>query len=314
MNLQNFVTAVIDTLGGLVDPLEYALCQVMIPEEHKDLFQGKTQLILAFDFEVAEENPTAEFVTFGSYILDQLIEFIKKKTISSVRYIVPSRLVLSNVEDKIKKYINLDRGKIQISSERLVLFPFAAFNFAVGYTSEERTEVYKEIWVDLVNNKVSKSMEQNKNGIFFDENINEVYPTIEFIPITQGFQTAFNETKTRTEIEKLDFKDDMLLNNELKRIDDYYQELLKENNKKMQRKGTTEDKIKELESKAEALMLEKQRQLKELTDKYSIIVDVSLDYGIIYFLPVIEYTFTIESNHTKETQILFYNSIAKDFI
>ena len=66
MDLQNFVAEVIKAAGGIVIPLEYALCHAMVPEEHSRLFNGRNEALLAFDSEVFHENPDAEFVTLSS--------------------------------------------------------------------------------------------------------------------------------------------------------------------------------------------------------------------------------------------------------
>lgn len=79
MQLQQFVTETVENLGGMVMPVEYALCHVLIPETYASYFQNKTEHKLSFDFEVAQENPDSEFVTFGSYVLEQLLAIVRDK-------------------------------------------------------------------------------------------------------------------------------------------------------------------------------------------------------------------------------------------
>ncbi|HEY5560631.1 MAG TPA: hypothetical protein VIK72_02560 [Clostridiaceae bacterium] len=313
MNLQNFVTLVIEALGGIVEPIEYALCEALIPEEYKYLFQGKSELLLAFDFEVAEENPEAEFVTFGSYVLDQLLQIIKEKTITTVRYVIVDNLKVSNPQDKIKNFLKLDRAKIEIIEENTVLIAFAAFNFITGYTVEERIEERNEIWIDMTSNTISNEMLDSKNSIFYEEKSKEVYSVDELVPILNAFETAYNSLKQIVEMQKLEYKDDDILHNEISRIEQYYEDLFRENRKKMQRKGADDEKIKELKAKEETLQLEKQRQLKEITEKYSVVSDMALDSGIIYFLPVLEYRVKLTIAHKEEEQLIYYNSITREF-
>ena len=96
MQLQSFVTEVIESLGGVVIPVEYALCQVLVPDSYKEYFQNKTELELAFDFEVFEENPQSEFVTFGSYVLDQVLLLANQKAMSTLRFAEVLQLKLAN--------------------------------------------------------------------------------------------------------------------------------------------------------------------------------------------------------------------------
>lgn len=313
MNLQNFATSVIEAMGGLVEPIEYALCEAIIPEEYKEHFQGKTELLLAFDFEVAEENPSAEFVTFGSYVLDKLIEIINTKAVTTVRYVVVDKLILAGAEEKLKKFLNIDRGTLKIIEEKKVMTGFVVFNFITGFTTEERVEENKEIWVNMAANTVSQEMKENKSSIFYETESQEVYPVNKVISVIDAFTIAFEEVKQFVDSEKLKYKDDLILQNEIKRIEEYYEELLKENNKKMQRKGATEEKIQELKGKSNTLLLEMERQLKEITEKYSVVTDIALQNGIIYFVPVIQYRIILESAHKEQEMVVFYNFITKSF-
>lgn len=313
MNLQSFVTSVIEAMGGLVEPLEYALCEVIIPDEYKEYFQGKTEMVLAFDFEVAEENPSAEFVTFGSYVLDKLIEIINAKAVTSVRYAVIDKLVLADAGDKLKKFLNIDRGTLEIVEEKKVMAGFAVFNFITGFTTEERVEENNEIWIDLTAGTVSQEMKDAKSSIFYETEPREIYPVSKLIPITDAFTTAFEEVKRTVDVEKLKYKDGLILQSEIKRIEEYYEDLLKENNKRMQRKGITEERIQELEGKNHALLLEKERQLNEIIEKYSVVTDIALQNGVIYFIPVIQYGIKLEIAHKEQEMLVFYNSITKNF-
>jgi len=117
MNLQNFVLQVIEIIGGDIDRLEYALCYVILPDEYIDMFEGKSEMLLAFDIEVAQENPDSEFVTFGSYILDKIIEIANKKAICTTRYIAVDNLILGKAQEKLKNFLNIDRGILEILQE-----------------------------------------------------------------------------------------------------------------------------------------------------------------------------------------------------
>jgi hypothetical protein len=311
MNLQYFATSVIETMGGIVEPIEYALCQVLIPEEYKNAFNGKTELLLAFDFEVAEENPESEFITFGSYILDRLIELIKEKTLCTIRYVHTDRLYLEKAEDKIKKFLKIERGIVRLLKQEVVIGSFAAYNFITGYSAEERREESIEIWVDLITNKISTEMHKHKVNIFYESKPVFFYPYADIKSVVEAFEAAFENLKTIIEIRKSSFNDNQLLKQEVKRIEEYYNELITENRKKKHRKGITAEKIKELDSKEETLFLEKQRQLKEMEEKYTVKTDIALDNAAIYFVPLIECSIITVISNEEQEKILYYNAITK---
>ncbi|MDC3425040.1 hypothetical protein NC797_11040 [Aquibacillus sp. 3ASR75-11] len=131
MELQKFVTKVIEGFGGVVEPVEYALCQVLIPEEYKSYFQNKTELELAFDFEVAQENPQSEFVTFGSFILEQVQTIANQQAISTLRFAEVERQTLANPLKKITHFLQEENGKINILDEINVMGVWAVFQFHI---------------------------------------------------------------------------------------------------------------------------------------------------------------------------------------
>lgn len=311
MELQRFVTKVIEELGGVVIPVEYALCKALVPDEYEEYFQGKTEAVLCFDFEVAQENPEAEFVTFGSHLLDKLIEITYKKTISSLRYGVVDRLSLSNPMDKIKRFLGLERADVEISSERPVMGMWAVFTFRVGYVSDERVEEVRGIWADLLTGEPSPYMGQAQ--VFYETKPLYNYPVPVDINIPHAFENAFRQVRAEAQSQERKHGRKEDLEREIQRIKDYYEDLEEENHKKMDRKGISEERIQELVSKGKSLELEREKQIREMEDKYTIKVDIALDHGVVYAIPGIEYRAVISFRGAKEERILYYNPVVKSF-
>ena len=313
MELQRFVTSVIEAMGGIVQPTEYALCSVLIPDEYSSIFQGRTELTLSFDYEVAQENPESEFITLGSYILEQIINFAGNRAVSTIRYVTVDQLTLNNAVEKMKKFLNANREQVEIRSAKEVLGLYVEFNYKIGYMSEERIEESREVWINMQTGKNDIKIRKNKSKIFYSSDNTNNYPLSLHKNIMEAFEQAYNVVKeeatrnSRIGVNKLE------LSREMNRITQYYQELLAENSKKMSRKGISTEKINELSLKSEALNLEKERQLNEMMFKYTVKIDVSLEYGILYFMPLIEYKVKIVSKGTVNEIVVYYNPVLKDF-
>ncbi len=313
MNLQRFVTEVLETIGGVVIPLEYGLCEVLLPDPYREIFHDRTEYLLAFDFEVAQENPGAEFVTFGSYILDRAIDIVMEHTVSTIRYGISGALTVSNPEQKIRQYLNMNTENIKIISTRKVMGVWAAFCFRIGYVSDERVEEIREIWIDLLTGKCASIMEKKKSSIFYETSPLYHYP----LPCALDFPTAFSrayeeitaciEDRQEAHLQKHE------LERELYRIEEYYTELEKENQKSLERRGINDERKQTLQKKGQALLLDKQKQRREMIDKYSIKTDTGLDYGILYFIPLLEYRAMITNRNHSQEQVLYYNPILKCF-
>ena len=314
MDLQRFVTDVFETLGGMVIPLEYGLCQVLIPENYKETFQGKSEYLLAFDYEVAQENQSAEFVTFGSFILDKVIGIVIENTVSTIRYgILPSGLTLSNPQRKIEQYLNANPKNIKITNSRTVMGLWTAFCFRIGYTSEERMEEICEIWIDMVTGNRAEKMEKLKSSVFFESSPSYSFPLACIPDYLATFKTAYNEVVAISEKRNMIYISKHEMDSELLRIDEYYEELIKENQKRMERRGNTEERIETLKAKEQALELDRKKQLSEMIDKYRVKTDITLDYSITYLIPRLEYKILIKNHSQGMDKILYYNFITKEF-
>lgn len=311
MQLQNFVTEVIEAMGGVVDPVEYALCEVLIPDAYKSYFQNKTELELAFDYEVAQENPNAEFVTFGSYILEQILSFANQKPVSSIRYAEVERQTPGNPEKKINEFLQDDRVRINILDESSVMGVWAVFQFQVTFISDEKEEGSEQVWVNLLTGETSEEMKQIQNSIMYVAEPLYNYPIPSDLNIEEAYQTAYKHVDIQAEIMLESRKQDPQLEKDLDRIESYYRELRLENDKRMKRKGLSEDKINEIAAKSNAIGIEMEKQMEEIRNKYTGQTDISLDHGILYFVPLVQYDIEVHyrSDHTEQT--LYYNPITK---
>lgn len=314
LEIQRFVTTVIESMGGIVEPLEYALISVLIPEEYSSIFQGRTELVLSFDFEVAEEHPDSEFITTGSYLLEEMVGFASEKAVTTVRHVIVDQLVLSNPSEKIKKYFNMEREQVDVTDLKEVMGCYVEFNFKVGYTSDERIEETREVWINLLTGKIDSKMMKNKSRIFYTREVEKNYPVCICKEILDAFDESYRYIKEEAQKSSSLRINKMELEKELKRITQYYDELLRENSKKMDRKGVSEERIGELKEKAAALKLEMERQQKEMEYKHSLKIDISLEYGILYFVPLIEYHVNIRAKGVSRADVIYYNPVLKEFM
>lgn len=311
MQLQKFVTDVIEGIGGVVDPVEYALCQVLIPEEYKKHFQNKTELELSFDYEVAQENPNSEFVTFGSYILEQLLTIADHKAVTTNRFAEVERLTLTNPLKKMKDLLNEDDRRVTIINEKPVLGVWAVYQFHIVYVSDEKVEKTKQVWINLLTGEVSEIMNHEQNRIVYHEKPIYMYPIPVDLDITGGFHTAYQYVKREAENEHKLRTQDKQMQKDLDRIEFYYQELLAENRKKANRKGVSPEKKREIQDKGKAIKLEKDKQMQEIINKYNGTIEISLDHGLLYFIPLLQYKVEIQHRTSKEEKTFYYNPITK---
>lgn len=313
MQLQQFVTEVVEELGGVVIPEEYALCQVLVPESCASYFQHKTELQLSFDYEVAQENPDSEFVTFGSYILEQLLEIVQQHAVSTLRFAEVDRLELGNPLKKIKEFLQDEPGKITISEEKPVIGAWAIFQYNVVYVADEKEESAEQVWVNLLTNKISPMMKQEQNRIMYQHQPVYTYPVPAAIDVQGALLRATDYVKEVAEQQRNDVSKSIAMAKDVDRITNYYMELVAENDKRANRKGLSEEKRKEHISKSEAIKLERDKQLQEIRNKYNGQVEINIDNGIVYFIPLLAYKLSLEFRTDVSEMVLYYNPITKQF-
>ncbi|WP_170006069.1 hypothetical protein [Bacillus fonticola] len=313
MQLQKFVSEVIEGLGGVVVPVEYALCQVLIPEDYQGFFQGKSELDLAFDFEVAQENPQSEFVTFGSYILEQVLTIANLKAVSGVRFSELDRVILANPLKKIADFLSEDLKKVTLLNENQVMGIWVAFEFGIAIISDEKDERMEQLWVNLMTGEVSEAMKHEQNRIIYTDKPVYHYPIPKDVNIEEAYRTAYCHVETSVKAEQKELLQNERLQKDMNRIETYYDELLNENEKKTNRKGLSKEKISEIKDKSKVINLEKNKQLQEIQDKYQGKIEITLNHGIMYFIPMIQYHIDIRSRSESKTQTLYYNLITKNF-
>lgn len=313
MFLQRFVTEVIEALGGIVEPIEYALCHVLIPDDFKEHFQGRSELTLAFDFEVAQENPDAEFVTFGSYVLEQVRALANRMPLSTTRFVEVNRLTLASPEKKIMNQLNAP-GHIDITGERTVMGVWANFRFKVLYVSDEKEEETGEVWVNLITNEVDERIKQEQNRITYQSQPLYRYPYPATFNPFGGFQSAYSWIETYAQEKRQQRRQDQQLEKDMERLNTYYTELIEENEKRAARKGLSDEKRAEIHDRTKTIELEKEKQLQEIQNKYEVNIEIELDHGILYFVPMLEYSIKRTFRGDQSEKVLYFNPITKEFI
>ncbi len=296
MQLQQFVTEVIEELGGVVDPVEYALCQVLIPETYASYFQNKTELELSFDFEVAQENPESEFITFGSYVFEQLLSIVQQKATSTLRFAELERLELGNPLKKLTEFLKDEPGKISILEEKPVLGAWAVFQYHLTYIADEKFQDNQQVWVNLLTNEISLDMKLEQNRIVYKQEPIYTLPLAAPINMNAALEEATKYVSDLSEQYKNEQSPKKTIEKDIDRITNYYKELLSENEKRATRKGLSEEKKAELAAKSEAIELERGKQLQEIYNKYNGHIEMNLDNGILYFIPLLQYHVEIHLN------------------
>jgi hypothetical protein len=312
-DLQKFVIKFFNTLGAVVEEVEYALMDVLVEDEFKDIF-GKTELKLCFDYEVYLENPKYELVTFGSFILDKIVDLSFKFSNNCIRYAIADNLKVTEPEKKIKRSLNLDRSNVEIIEENMVINYFVKYSFKVQYVSDNTIEEFEDVVVDMRNLCVSQEFLKNIDAVFYESKQLYDYPINCNTNFLEGLKEALKDIEKVKQIKTDTFSSKLVINRETERIILYYDSLKQEAEKRMTRKNLSEEKINDYKHKIEIYNIEKQRQINEITEKYSIKSHIFLENAVVYAVPMVVFKYNLTGrNKADEDFKCIYNTILKDF-
>ncbi|MEQ8197775.1 MAG: hypothetical protein ABRQ27_07200 [Clostridiaceae bacterium] len=312
-DLQQFVIKFFDTLGAAVVEAEYALIDVLIDEKYKNIF-GKTELKLCFDYEVYLENHQYELITFGSFILDKIIHLSFNISNTSIRYVVVNNLNLTEPENKIKKFKNLDRTNVEILEERKVMNYFVKYSFKISYISDNTIEEFEDVVIDMNSISISEKFSKNLNNIFYERKQQYHYPLDCNIDFLDGFKEALKEIESIKAFKSDRFSGKLIIKREIERINQYYNSLKFEAEKRMKRKNLSEDKISEYEHKIKIYNIEKYRQINEMEEKYRVKSQITFQNAVVYAVPMICFKYKLSGRNKPEGEFqCLYNIALKDF-
>ena len=308
MDIANLTAGIIETMGGAIEFSEYALAQVLLPEKYKERFQNRTELLLAFDYEVAEENPNSDFVTFGSEVLETLLDIALKEPMSDVRYAIVDRVEVVNPEKRIQLFLD-GRFDINVLSQRPVMAIWAVFVFRAHFTSSESFEEERHIWVNMLNNTIDTTLADH--SLFFERTLNNFYPYTEICTFYNAYSTAKAHMDAIAETIAGASIPAQQIEQETQRLTSYYEDLIKENDRRLLRKGTTPEHMDDIAKKSAAFQLERERQIAEIKDNLIPKASTHLAHGITVHIPVIELICTVADRQGKEERTFYYECLTK---
>ncbi len=137
-------------------------------------------------------------------------------------------------------------------------------------------------------------MKDNQNRMTYQQKSHYTYPIPVEVDMTKLLEQATNYVKQRAEQQHSQSQNSHAFEKDISRITNYYTELQNKNDKRAKRMGISEEKRAEIEAKSTAIKLEKEKQLQEIYNKCNGQIEVNLDNGILYFIPLQAFTIEIK--------------------
>lgn len=312
-DLQKYISDLLECGGALNDSPGFALIETLMPSEMADALSIPAHTLLAFDAEVAAETPHSHFVTFGASIMDKALDLGKTFGRVTKKYvgIGNPRIPPGMLERAEKKLALSDFRHRHLIVSDIVFSEHILFNFSVKFISDEKREFVQPVLVDSITGKdISYQIPWLINS--FCINLAESANTFQ-IEGHCGYSFAHNIAKSnllKAVQEDLElFRKQMsgYLFDEMKRLRSYYQGTKEEIEKRISKIESNDSKSEALMNKLAAADADFKARMGDLHKKFQIRLEAELDSVVIYVVPKIKNSISIQNHTHKTTLIVYYN-------
>jgi hypothetical protein len=308
MSVEAFTRAAIEGLGGAVEEQAPGLCTVLWPSENGGDVETRQ---LAFDPEAAEEDGTAELVTFASPTLERIIRRATASGRVACAFLgvapAPTRGV---VERLVRSYHFLD-ASWTAGTGRPWWSPAAIFLFRASYLSDAREEDLIEIALGLADRRILRRLAEAVDRFGLVPDTPEAWPMMPEITAGDAYTVAREELERRL-LAPVGLRRRELsarLTRERGRAAAYYDEMLRELVEQQQSLPAEAPERVALDAKARAIRLERDGRLAELTRKYELTLEVSLLSILRVYLPRLVIPGTLASKRESAPLTLVWDPV-----
>ena len=316
VKIRDFVTKCLQSVGALVEFTAYNYAEVLIPDEFIYHFDGQSYFKLAFDFDVARKHEDTEFVTYGSYFLDKVIELASQRGLTCKRHIIDNDVELRNLPQKIANKIAFRNCRMAFMANSPVIYHYILFNFKVSYVSDEREDQIIRLLVNLNTGHIDNRMLEAIRSAFFTDSSHTSYTIENIQPVDYAYKTATKalENQIQPKIREIQSKIKMRLAGEKIRIIEYYDQIDNELKLKLERLSESENKdgIKSINDKLRLSMIERQRRLEDIEEKNALNAHVTLFNATLVSQTKIRNKYNIKRGKIERDIYIVWNPALRD--
>ncbi len=270
--LEHFLLEYVDAVGGLTDAIEPQVYDVLLPDT------DKPQRV-AFDPDALPEHPSAQLLTFGSALLDELLEKAHARGRVGFAYLDDLHLTPHSLDQRVRRDLSLPEGlALQIESTRPLYVSHSLFWFEVTYLGDEKEQALYPVAVDRHYGRQVRYLDALLDGDRFSEIRRWHYPDAKPLPLDQSYlhardavvRTVRAEVKTRTHQMQIRH------GGQIERMKRYYADLRAELAERIEKAATRGEEIESLRLREHALDREETLRLDELERKAQLRVQLRL--------------------------------------
>ena len=312
LNLRSFVTGFLERSGAVVEESGYGLLETLLPDQLAAHF-GE-QMLLAFDYEVARENPAAAFITYGSPLLDSMARLAAGYGQYTVQYCPePGFNQNRRFEREIAETLEFLRCRPPVVSYQwLADHIFWCFYFRAVFHSYEKTEELLPVVMDGYTGLAVPDFDHWWSNIMPADEPQYKLSAAESRPLPELYATASREAGIQAEKKAASLQSQAAgqIDREMKKIAGYYGQTLREMERKIAAAAEDKAKRERLEKQMAATRADWRRREKDILERYSVEVELFLDHLVACHLPRLHIKLELQHRDRLLNIIVLYNPLA----
>lgn len=285
---------------GLVAPAGYHTLEVLLEEDIRSRFGGRDHLLLAFSPDAAKENPDSELLTYGSPLLDTIVDVASARGNTAHLYLRDLRASTGRTLEKVKSHTRLPGHIVEVGEEQGFLYHHALFRFKVSLIGNEREEVFHDVAVDLHTGWAAPGPGEQILRFYASSEPMVCREIRASLSLSDACMIALERLKRTLETQVKAHEDDLKASCriEMKQVAEHYHAIVARLEAGKARKGTNIDR---LDDKIRATQEDRERRLKDVDKRYQLRMELALTQ--VSLVSYLKTTVPVRLQQGKETKL-----------
>jgi hypothetical protein len=270
--LEQFFNDYVDAIGGLADEIEPHVYDVLMPD-------ANAPKRIAFDPEALPEHPSAQLLTFGSPLLDDLLLRAQSRGQTGLAFVDDVHLSPHALAQRVTRDLVLPEPvTLQIDSVRPLYVTHTLFWFEVTYLGDEKEQNLYSTAVDRWYGRQVRYLDGLMEGERFTETRRWSFADARSSPLDRAYLDA-REAVVRTvraEVRARQQQAQARLVEQTERMKRYYADLRAELAERIEKAVSRGDETESLQLRQDALDREQALRLDELARKTRLYAQLKL--------------------------------------
>ncbi len=270
--LEQFLLEYVDAVGGLAEALEPQVYDVLMPD-------AATPQRIALDPDALPEHPTAQLLTFGSALLDDLLERAQTRGRIGLAFLDDVHLQPHALAQRVTREVVLpEQITLRIENTRPLYVTHTLFWFEVTYLGDEKEQALYLLAIDRYYGRQVRYLDEWVNSDRLADARRWAFADAPAVPLDQAYLAARDAVvrTARAEVNTRQHHAQARLAAQMERMKKYYADLRAELAERIEKAQARGDETESLRLRQDALNREEGLRLDELARNAQLRVQLKL--------------------------------------